>query len=238
MSRPPNGFLQSLSDGDFELLRPHLRTVPLPRSKTLFDVGGRIEGLYFPHSGVICLVVVLADGEMVEAAIVGHDSVAGTPAALDDAVAINRAIVQAEGTASLIDMPHAQAAVAASRTLRKRLYMYDQILMAQAQQSAACNAKHEIEARLCRWLLRMRDITQSDTLDLTQEFIALMLGVRRTSVTLAARHLQALKIIKYRRGQIQIVDPDGLEEASCECHEALKAQIARLIQPPQVRPVA
>ena len=238
MSRPPNGFLQSLSGGDFELLRPHLRTVPLPRSKTLYDVGGRIEGLYFPHSGVICLVVVLADGEMVEAAIVGHDGVAGTPAALDDAVALNRAIVLAEGTASVLDMPHAQAAVAASRTLRKTLYMYDQILMAQAQQSAACNAKHQIEARLCRWLLKMRDVSQSDTLHLTQEFISLMLGVRRTSVTLAARHLQALKIIKYRRGQIQILDLARLEETACECHEALKAQAARLMPPPPARPEA
>jgi len=235
MSRPPNSFLQSLSHGDFELLRAHLRTVPLPLAKTLFDVGGRVECLYFPHSGAISFVVVLADGGMVEAAIVGYDSVAGTPAALDDAVSLNRAIVQCEGIASVIDMPHAQAAVAASRTLRKTFYLHDQILMAQAQQSAACNAKHEIDARLSRWLLRMRDVTQNDTLCLTQEFISIMLGVRRTSVTLAARQLQASKIIKYRRGQIQILDVSRLEESACECHEALKLQAARLLGPPQVR---
>jgi CRP-like cAMP-binding protein len=169
MERPPNGFLQSLTHGDYELLRGHLRSVHLPRGKVLFDVGGKIDALYFPHAGLISLVVMLSDGDVIEAAMVGRDSVAGTPAALDDAVPLNRAIVQVGGVASLIDMPHAQAAVAASRTLRKKLYQHDQIVMAQVHQSAACNAKHEVEARFCRLLLRTRDLVHSDMLPLTQE---------------------------------------------------------------------
>ena len=228
-NRPPNGFLQSLTIGDFELLRPHLRTVRLEHSKVLFDVGGKIPHVFFPHGGVVSLVVVLFDGDLIEAAMIGRDGVVGTAAALDDAVGLHRAIVQIEGAASVVDMPHAQAAVAASRTLRKKLYQHDQVLLAQAQQSAACNAKHHVEERLCRWLLTTRDHVGADSLPLTQEYIAQMLGVRRTSVTLAARNLQAVNLIKYRRGVINILDVEGLQEAACECHEAVKAQAARMI---------
>lgn len=227
--RPPNGFLQSLTKDDFELLRPHLHDVQLEHSKVLFEVGGKIRYLYFPLSGVISLVVVLSDGDLIEAGMIGRDGVAGTAAALDDAVALNQGVMQIEGVASVLDMTHAQAAVAASRTLRKKLYQHDQILLAQAQQSAACNAKHGVEERLCRWLLRTRDLVGADTVPLTQEYIAQMLGVRRTSVTLAARNLQAAKLINYRRGLIKILDVEGLQEAACECHEAVKLQAARLI---------
>lgn len=228
-TRPPNGFLQSLTHGDFELLRPHLRDVKLEHSKVLFDVGGKIPCLYFPHSGVIALGVALSDGNLIEAGMIGRDGVAGTAAALDDAVALNRAIVQVEGAASVVDMAHAQAAVTASRALRKKLYQHDQILLAQAQQSAACNATHDVEERFCRWLLRTRDLVGADTLPLTQEYVAQMLGVRRTSVTLAARNLQAAGLIKYRRGQLRITDVQALHETACECHEAVKAQAARMI---------
>jgi CRP-like cAMP-binding protein len=228
-NRPPNGFLQSLTNGDFELFRPHLRDVKLEQSKVLFDVGGKIPYLYFPHSGVISLVVVLADGDLIEAGMIGRDGVAGTAAALDDAVSLNRAVVQIEGAGSVIDMVHAQAAVTASRSLRAKLYQHDQMLLAQAQQSAACNASHDVEERLCRWLLRTRDVVGGDKLNLTQEFMSQMLGVRRTSVTLAARHLQSAGLIRYRRGQVEIRDLEGLEEASCECYEAVKRQEARLL---------
>jgi CRP-like cAMP-binding protein len=137
--------------------------------------------------------------------------------------------VQVAGTASVIELPLMRAAVATSKSLRMTLYQHDQLMLVQAQQSTACNAKHEVEARLCRWLLKTRDLMASDTINLTQEFLAQMLGVRRTSVTLAARNLQAAQLIKYRRGHIQILDLDGLEEASCECYAAVKNQTARLL---------
>jgi CRP-like cAMP-binding protein len=228
MPPPPNNFLQSLSRGDFELLRPHLRDVKLVHSAVLFDAGGVIERVYFPQSGIISLVVVLSTGDMIEAGMIGRDGVAGTPAALDGAVSLNRAVVQIAGFGSTIETQQMQAAVATSKSLRVKLYEHDQMLLAQAQQSAACNAKHQIEERLCRWLLRTRDLVESDTIELTQEFLAQMLGVRRTSVTLAARHLQAVKLIKYRRGHIQILDEEALQDASCECYEAVKSQVLRL----------
>lgn len=227
-----NHFLQSLSRGDLELLRPHLRDVKLTHSAVLFDAGGEIDRLYFPHTGVISLVVPLAGGDMIEAGMIGRDGVAGTSAALDGAVSLNRAVVQIAGMGSAIDIQPMRAAVAASKPLRVKLYQHDQMLLAQAQQSAACNAKHQIEERLSRWLLRTRDLVGSDSIELTQEFLAQMLGVRRTSVTLAASHLQAVNLIKYRRGHIQIMDLDGLEDTSCECYEAVKTQVARLDSAP------
>src|SRR6476661_9871580 len=210
MHTPPqslsNFFLQSLSRGDLDLLRPHLRDVKLVHSTVLFDAGGEIDRIYFPHTGVVSLVVVLAGGDMIEAGMIGRDGVVGTPAALDGAVSLNRAVVQVAGTGSSIEIQHMRGAVVASKSLRIKLYQHDQMLLAQAQQSAACNAKHQIEERLCRWLLRTRDLVGSDSIELTQEFLAQMLGVRRTSVTLAASHLQAVNLIKYRRGHIQITD--------------------------------
>jgi CRP-like cAMP-binding protein len=232
MNRTPtnNQFLDSLSRGDFELFRPHLREIKLVGSDILFDADGRIERVYFPTAGVISLVVVLADGDMVEAGMIGSDGVAGTPAALDGAISLNRAIVQVPGAGLSIEIAPIRAAVAASRSLRIKLYEHDQIMLAQAQQSAACNVKHDVEARLCRWLLRTRDLVKSKDINLTQEFLGQMLGVRRTSVTLAAQQLQKAGLIKYRRGTIEICDVAGLEEASCECYEAVKNQIARLAE--------
>jgi CRP-like cAMP-binding protein len=227
-----NHFLQSLSRGDFELLRPHLREVKLPHSDVLFEAGGVIERIYFPLNGVVSLVVALAGGDVIEAGMIGSDGVVGTSAALDGAVSLNRAIVQIAGAASAIDTQQMRTAVAASKSLRIKLYQHDQMLLAQAQQSAACNAKHQIEERLCRWLLRTRDLVERENIELTQEFLAQMLGVRRTSVTLAASHLQAVNLIKYRRGHIQILDVDALQEAACECYEAVKSQVARLVAAP------
>jgi CRP-like cAMP-binding protein len=223
-----NHFLQSLSRGDFELLRPHLRDVKFVHSDVLFEAGGIIERVYFPHDGVVSLVVALASGDVIEAGMIGRDGVVGTSAALDGAIALNRAVVQIPGIGSAMDIHPMRAAVAASKALRIKLYQHDQMLLAQAQQSAACNAKHQIEERLSRWLLRTRDLVGSDSIELTQEFLAQMLGVRRTSVTLAASHLQAVNLIKYRRGHIHIVDVDALQEAACECYEAVKSQVARL----------
>jgi CRP-like cAMP-binding protein len=228
MNLPPNLFLQSLSRGDYELLRPHLKEVKLEHGKTLFDQGDIIEHLYFPNSGVISFVVPLSEGAVVEAGMIGMDGVVGSPAALDGAKALNRAVVQVSGEAFAIPMPDAKAAVTASRTLRSKLYQSDQLLLVQAQQSAACNAMHDVEERLCRWILRTRDVLKRDKLELTQEFIAQMLGVRRTSVTLAARHLQAIGFIRYRRGVIEVLDLDGLTDAACECYEAVKRQQAML----------
>jgi CRP-like cAMP-binding protein len=114
-------------------------------------------------------------------------------------------------------------------SFQSRVLAHEQFLYAQAQQTAACNAVHRVETRLCRWLLQARDTAESDTLDFTQEFIGHILGVRRTTVTLIARHLQSLGFIKYTRGRIQLIDVPGLEDAACECHKSLKDSYNRLL---------
>jgi CRP-like cAMP-binding protein len=228
-SRPPNQFLESLSAADYELLRAQLKSVALEQETILFPAGGEITRAYFPTGGVVSLVVNLTVGETVEAGMIGRDGVVGGSAALDGAYALNQAIVQIAGPSCVIDIRHFRAAVEKSSSLRTLLYRYDQFVLAQAQQSAACIAKHDVEARLCRWLLRARDLAGSDLLQLTQEFIAQMLGVRRTSVTLTAKNLHQAGLINYRRGRIQIVDLEGVQDSTCECYATVNAQHSRLL---------
>jgi CRP-like cAMP-binding protein len=220
-----------ICESDLALLAPHLRRVELPHARVLFEEGDRIERLHFPTAGIVSFVVAMNDGNWVEAGMIGNDGAVGGSAALDGPRALNRAIIQVAGEAWAIDTNQMRTAVSASETLRTKLFQHDQLLLAKAQQSAACNALHQVEERLCRWLLRTRDLLQSNAMEITQEFLGQMLGVRRTSVTLAARHLQASGLIKYRRGQVEITDPDGLKEASCECYETFNTQRQRLFDP-------
>jgi CRP-like cAMP-binding protein len=212
-------------------LTPHLREIEAEQGQILFQEGDKIERVYFPVSGVVSFIVAMSDGNSVEAGMLGKDGVVGASAALDGPRALNQAIVQMRCSAMVMETAPLRAAAAQSEDLRQKLYQHDQLLWVQAQQSAACNALHHIEERLSRWILRTADVLESNSMDLTQEFIGQMLGVRRTGVTLAARHLQTLGLIKYRRGRIQIVEADGLKEASCECYEAFKKQQERMFTP-------
>jgi CRP-like cAMP-binding protein len=162
--------------------------------------------------------------------MIGNDGVVGASAALDGPLALTKAIVQATGEALTIDPGYLKECLRQSETLRSRLYRHDVILLAQAQQSAACLAKHDVQARLCRWLLRSRDLLQSNTLHLTQEFIAEMLGVRRTSVSVVAKQFHTAGILKYRRGHIELLDIEAIHDSACECYEAVNAQKRMLIK--------
>ena len=173
---------------------------------------------------------------MIETGMVGRDSLVGGSSALDGKVSLNTAIVQIAGSGSSLKLEHLRDAADASITFRTTLIRHEQMILVQAQQSAACNISHTLEARLARWLLRCRDLMDSDDLDLTQEFLGQMLGVRRTSVSLVAGTLQQSGLIRYRRGHIHILDVDGLREAACECYETVRAQSERLLNssgPPQ-----
>jgi CRP-like cAMP-binding protein len=219
--RHPNSILASLSPASLEKIKPHLRQTDLKLSSVVFETRGIIEDVYFPHSGIISLVVELKEGDMLETAMVGKDGVLGASSALDGKVSLNKAIVQGEGVASAIKADKVAQFAKADDHFHSLLIRHEQVLFASAQQSAACNASHLVEARLCRWLLRMRDLLNDD-LHLTQEFLGQMLGVRRSSVSLVAGTLQSAGLIKYRRGHIQILDVAGLKEASCECYEVVK----------------
>jgi CRP-like cAMP-binding protein len=229
VAQHPNQLLASISTKTFAAIEPHLKTVELKHSVVLGEAGSTVRRVYFPHSGVVSLVVDLSVGEMIETAMVGRDGVWNASSALDGKVSLNKAIVQLAGEASVINIEKFRTVADEDKMFRSLLIRHEQVLFAQSQQSAACNASHLIEARMCRWMLRMRDLAGSDDMILTQEFLAQMLGVRRTSVSLVANTLQKAGYIRYRRGHIRLLDIEGLKQGSCECYATVKAHYDRLL---------
>jgi CRP-like cAMP-binding protein len=226
-----NAILASLSEADAAALRPHLKATHLQQKTVLFEAGDNVRAVYFPITAVVSLVVSLATGETTEAAMVGKDGAIGIASALDGKVSLSRAIVQLGGDAMICDPAAFKGAALQSEKLISKIMRHEQTLFAQAQQSTACMANHEVEARLCRWLLRARDLSGSDHLPFTQEFLAEMLGVRRTSVTTVAHTLQEAGMIKYTRGRIEILNVEGLRDSACECYETVKEQYDQLLGP-------
>jgi CRP-like cAMP-binding protein len=227
--RSTNQLLAALPAADFELLRPHLETVELVQEDMLVRAGDHLTRVFFPHSGAISLVVSLESGGTIEVATIGRDSVFGGTAALDGNISLTDSVVQLPGTASTLEVGRLRTAADGSATFRTTLIRHEQALFAQAQQSAACNASHTVEARMARWLLRMHDLSNDNDLPLTQDFLAQMIGVQRNSVSTVAHTLQQAGIIKYARGNIKITNLEALREASCECYEAVNAQYRKLL---------
>jgi CRP-like cAMP-binding protein len=229
LSNSPNHFLASLSPTDSDLLRPHLKSLTLPQGTFIYKAEDSVERVYFPQTGVISLIVGLTSGQFVEAGMLGRNGVIGAGAPLDGAIAINSAIAQVESSGIVAETVVLKRLARESETLRISLVRHEQVLTAHTQQVAACNALHELEERLSRWLLQTRDLVRSDTLPLTQEFLSQMLGVQRSSVTLVARKLQDAGLIRYRRGHIQVLDVEGLQDSCCECYAAINAHFRRLV---------
>ena len=228
MHKSPNRLLASLSSDAFAQIAPHLKVVELKFGDVLAEAGGPIRRVYFPFSGAISLVVELDVGTMIETALVGHDGVLNAASALDGKVSLNKGIVQMAGSAGAIDVDQLRRLADEIKPFRSLLIRHEQVLFAQSQQSAACNASHKVEARMCRWLLHMRDLAGNDDLTLTQEFLAQMLSVRRPSVSIVASPLQKAGLIKYSRGNIQVLDAKGLQKRACECYGTVKAHYQRM----------
>ena len=227
--RSPNGFLSALTADDFELVRPHLRTVDLVQEFALVEVGETLRRAYLPHRGVISLAVKLSKGEQVQIAMIGRDSIFGSLSAFGDATALNSAVVLIPGVASTLDVDHLRAAADRSASLRTALVRHGQAIDAQIQQTAGCNASHTVESRLARCLLLAHELSGGDKLALTQELMAQMIGARRNSVSLVANTLQQANVIHYSRGNIEIINLDRLRKTSCECYTTVKAQYDRLL---------
>jgi CRP-like cAMP-binding protein len=224
-----NHLLSLLSPSDLNRLEPHLKPTHFEQRHVLFEADEQIHHVYFPTSAVVSLVTSLSTGETIEVAMVGLDGVVGASAALNGKVSLSRGIIQLAGEVVVCDIDAFKSIAVQSPKLLALLIRHEQTIYAQAQQSAACFATHQVVARLSRWLLRARDLSGSDTLSFTQEYLAQMLGVRRTSVTVVAHTLQAAGLIKYARGRIQILNTEGLQDSACECYGTVKAQYARLI---------
>jgi CRP-like cAMP-binding protein len=219
-----NKLLAGVSRDDFTLLQANLTTVGLEQGTVLCEAGDEVDQVYFPLSGMISLVVVMRDGKAIETATVGREGVFGAMAGLGIHHSRVRAIAQLPMFASCIASTQLRRAAASSKAIADLIIRYNETLLAQARITAACNALHTVEARFCRWLLQTRERAESDTIQLTQEFLSEMLGVRRTSVTEVASKIQASGAIRYSRGVINIIDLAALKAISCECYETLLEQ--------------
>ena len=216
-----NRLLAALDSADFALLESRLGRVSLRQGQVLQQQEELVERVYFPLEGVISLVSVMASGEVVETATIGREGTLGAFGGLGQWRAFSRASVQIPGTAAAMTVDSFQLAASQSVGLRNLILRYKEAQLAQVQQTAACNALHDLEQRLARWLLQLLDRVDNDVLPLTQEVIAQMLGVRRSSVTDVAGAIQKRGLIRYHRGRIDVTDRAGLEEAACECYRAI-----------------
>jgi CRP-like cAMP-binding protein len=210
-----------LGTGARARLEPHLRPARLQRGQVLAEPLKPMSQVYFPYSGLISFLVPLRSGHLVQTGVVGRDGVVGALHALEGTVSPNRVIVQIPGRAAVVHAARLVEIVEQCPTLRALILSHEQIFRSEVQQSAACNAVHTVQQRLCRWILRMNDLVGMNVA-ITQELLAEMIGVTRTSVSAGAASLQAAGIVKYRRGQIQIVDIESLRQSSCECYKALE----------------
>ena len=228
LGRPlDNQLLSALPRDQFDLLASHLTTVALSQGEMLVGAGEEFDQVYFPHKGMLSLLVVLKDGKAIETATVGREGVVGAMAGFGLYRSLVRVIAQLPMAMSKISATKFRKAAANSDAIRMMAIQYNDVLLSQARITAACNAVHVVEARFCRWLLQSADRAESDKLTLTQELIAEMLGVRRTSVTEVATKIQDTGAIHYSRGVIKILDRAALEEMSCECYQTLLEQSAR-----------
>jgi CRP-like cAMP-binding protein len=217
-----NHVLSSLSPADLGAIAPLLREVSFHVDQVVYQPGDEAQAVYFPSSGIVSVVTTMRDGRCVETATIGNESVVGTLSALAQSPVHSRYFVQVQGTAMKLAGSALRDLAARSPSLMKVLLTHVESDVAQAEQSVACNALHTATQRLARWLLMSQDRIGGTVIALTQEFLSIMVGVQRTTVTAAAQDLKKAGLIRYRRGRIDILDRAGLELASCECYLAAR----------------
>ena len=217
-----NKMLLSISDSDYNALRPHLEYVRLPNHLVVHEAGGKLEFAYFPNQGLISLVVVMKDGKTAEAGIVGNEGFTGTLAAVGLSRSPLQAVVQITGDGFRVEVGALQNTLESAPHLQMMLGRYAAIQGMQVAQTAACNRLHDIGQRLARWLLMTQDRVAAVSLPITHDFLATMLGTDRPSVSLAAGVLQRKKLIEYTRGAVKIVNRKKLESSACECYGVIR----------------
>lgn len=217
-----NSLLAALPDKEYQLLRPRLEQVALSFGEELYHPGAPITQVYFPSDVLVSLLVQAEGHQALEVGLVGREGMLGTPLALGVSASPVGTVVQVAGEALRMSAADFHKEFQRSMPLRREVYWYIYELMIQTTQTAACNRFHLIEARLARWLLMTRDRLRSNRFHLTQELLANMLGVRRVGVTKAAGTLRQRNLISYNRGEITILDDDGLEAAACQCYQIVR----------------
>lgn len=228
--RRANRLLAALSMREFDVLAPHLERIELPRGRVLFEPGDDVTTTYFPcHRTMASLLIVTRDGREVEAATIGREGAVGGIVSEGHKPAFGRGVVQIAGEAFAIPTSHLEAAKIGSPRFADLFSRYADALLAQMMQSVACNALHKADERCARWLLATHDRAGDNMIHLTQESLAEMLGVQRTTVTAVTGALQERGLIRTHRGRVEVLDRKGLERAACECYQAVEDHFARLL---------
>ena len=217
-----NSLLAALPRKDYQLLLARLEPITLTFGEVLYRPGEPIRHVYFPTDSLVSLLTLAEGHQALEVGLVGREGMLGIPLALGVSDSPVRALVQGSGMALRMTSAHFRNEFQQSVLLQREVYRYTYELMVQMAQTAACNRFHRVEARLARWLLMTRDRVQSNQFHLTQDLLGNMLGVRRVGVTKAAGALRQRKLISYNRGEISILDGDGLEAAACQCYQIVK----------------
>ncbi|MBM6584433.1 Crp/Fnr family transcriptional regulator [Microvirga sp. BT689] len=224
-----NRLLAALEPDDFAALEPHLHEVNLQQDQVLYEAGDPLRHAYFPHDTVVSLVAVLKDGRSAEMAVYGREGALGLVSAVTAVHSFGRYIVQAKGTASRIELERLHEVIGRCPKVRQLVLRFTEAMMARVLQNVACNAVHSVEARACRWILSMHDRLDRDTVPLTHEFLADMLGVQRSTVSSITRALQEAGLIRQGRGVITVTNRAGLEQTSCECYGTVRRSFERLL---------
>ncbi len=225
-----NLLLRSLSNADYSLIAQHLVSIQVERGTTIFQAGDDVTHVVFPCDGtVISLVIIFPDGGSVEAAVIGREGAAGGVISHGHKPAFTHAIVQISGRAIRLSSESLEKARNISHSFQKAMAAYSDCLLAQVLQSVACNAVHNILERCCRWLLIAQDRFGFDEVPLTQELLAEMLGVQRTTVTEVMRSLQERQVLSYHRGRITILDRPALEALTCPCYASVRDHFERVM---------
>jgi CRP-like cAMP-binding protein len=217
--------LAGLSAAEYHRIEPDLEPVSLNFGEIIYEFKGPIEHIYFPESGVLSMVGIAGNENLIEVGLLGHEGLSGLPLFLGIPNSANRVIVQGDGIAKRMEAGLARAHFARGGAFHDSILLFTHELFLQVTQTINCNRHHEVQQRLSRWLLMMRDRVASNTLQLTQEFLSLMLGVRNQAVSRAAMRLQTEGSIKYSRGALTIVDRSQLEHSACECYRMMRARI-------------
>jgi CRP-like cAMP-binding protein len=225
---PGNRLLARLPADEYQRLLPRLKLVPLELKHVLYEARSSIDYAYFPNRGVVSALTVMEDGRAIEVATIGDDGMVGLPLLVGAKITANRVIVQVPGDA--LRMPEAALREEVSRdsALRRLLVLYHTAFLAEVSQAVACNGLHSVHQRCCRWLLMTQDRAHSDVFPITHEFLAEMLGVRRSTVSEVLEPFQEKGLIRYSRGKLTVLDRDGLMAGSCECYRSITDEFVRL----------
>ena len=224
-----NHLLAALPADDYERLLPALELVPLTLGWVVYESGGKLSYVYFPTTSIVSLLYVMDDGASAEIAVTGRDGLVGIALFMGGDSTPSRAVVQSAGYGYRLKAAVLKKEFEQGGSLQHLALRYTQALITQMAQTAVCNRHHSVEQQLCRWLLLSLDRLPSNELEMTQELIANMLGVRREGVTEAAGHLQAAGLIHYSRGHITVLDRPKLEQRVCECYAVVKREMDRLL---------